>query len=115
MRDDILKSIIELINSSPGHRAWLEHHDTERGGTSTGEEIHIIGPLVSHDKGFYPIPGGNAKDNITLTETTLNIGGYKFDLNDPKSIDEIEELFGCNGNTKKLDPISIITKLMGDD
>jgi hypothetical protein len=114
MRDDILKAIIELINSSPGHKAWLEHHDTERGGLGTKEEIHIIGPLVSHDKGFYPMPG-DSYCSVTLTETTLDIGGYKFDLNDPESITKIEELFGCNGNTKKLDPISIITQLMSDE
>jgi len=99
---DVLKAIVDLINTSPDHRAWLDPYDNPV-GFDMGVQIHIYGPVV---EGLYP-------DAIVINETILKIGPHTFDLNDPKSIDRIEELFGCDENEEpQFDPIDTIARMM---
>lgn len=111
--DDILGSIIDLINTSPNHQAWLDEHPSEitnadgdnvwlptPGGKPT---IHITGPIVDDWR----------PDEINIDKSGLHIGPHKFDLNDPKSIEQIETMFGCDTNKKPtFNPIDAIGNMI---
>lgn len=110
----ILRSIVDLINTSQCHSAWLDPHPLESGwlapGSSIAEDrgrLHVRGPKIGN---WDP-----ENDQIALEGATLKIGTHRFDLNDPKSLDQIEELFGCDTERKpEFNPMEVISELMDD-
>lgn len=106
-QDEIIKAFVDLINTSPDHKAWYDPHALEFYGDGGGR-IHIVGPLVS--SGVFSIREG---EGIVLEGSTIKIGPHHFDLNDPESIDRIEHLFGCNMEKRpEFDPIDLIKSMM---
>jgi len=115
MESEILKAIVDLINTSPNHNAWLDNHPSswlnEEGeviaGFGTGMPcIHITGPVVDH---WLP-------EEIKIEGVVLHIGPHKFDLQDPQSTQQIERMFGCDMEAKpQFDPIDAISNMIEEE
>lgn len=114
--NEILACIINLINTSPDHKAWFDQAWFDpysfTAPYSKDAAVFVIGPLVRNDNHH----GWVNPAKITLDDNILHIGKHSFDLNDPASLDKVTTMFGCDEQQAskwgEYTPASIIASLV---
>jgi hypothetical protein len=104
---EILGAIAEFLNTGP-HEAFF---------SEPLKRWVIKGPLINSYDFRLPsatttgMPRHTPNAAIILDGANLRIQNFVFDLNDPKSMDKLGELFHCEGSPK-LTGINLICRLM---